>query len=108
MANRKSKKLPPFIYITKEMFRSNAFKQLTNSARTTYLLLQDQVRSAEQTQIICPYRFAAQYMDQKTFGRAIKQLAQIGFIEKHQKGGLFRRTNVYRFVNAWRYAKEKV
>lgn len=105
---KKKRKLPPFIYVTKEMFRSDAFKQLTNSSRIAYLLLQNQIRSAEQTEIICPYRSVAEYMDQKTFGRAIGQLVEFGFITKKQEGGLFRKTNVYKFSDAWMLTNKKL
>jgi hypothetical protein len=44
-------------------------------------------------------------MDRKTFTRSIKQLCALGFIEKSDFGGLFRRTNVYKFAEGWRALK---
>lgn len=105
MPKIKKNRLPPFVYLTKEMLQSPAFKKLTNSARVTYLLLQSQNKSANQAKVIFSYKQAAEYMDRHTFSKAIKQLSNYGFIEISQFGGLYRRTNEYKFVEAWRSGK---
>ncbi len=99
---RGGNKLPPFVYITKEMLKSEAFMELTNASRVTYLLLQAQIKSFGQTEIILPYSQIEKYMDRNTFSRSIKQLVKFGFIKKKQKGGLLRRTNIYSFSEEWR------
>lgn len=107
MRNSKRKdKLPPFVPILKEMIRSPAYKKLTNAARTSYTLLKLQCCKYGQDEVKFPYRHAGEYMDQHTFGRAIKQLIELGFIEKSFEGGLFRRTNIYKFIEEWKEIKE--
>jgi hypothetical protein len=91
-----------FTPILKHMVRSPAFHRLTNAARVAYLLLKNEVNKPKQTNVIFPYESAKTYMDKRTFTRSIKQLCELGFIEKSDFGGLYRRTNVYRFIENWR------
>lgn len=91
-----------FVPVLKHMIGSPAFKQLTNAARVAYILLKSQCKEFGQKEVIFPYSHAEAYMDRKTFSRALKQLAELGFIEKTQFGGLYRRTNVYRLIEKWR------
>lgn len=96
----------PFVPITKYMIQSPAYKKLTNASRVAYLLLQAQCNKRKQQDVIFPYSHAAEYMNRHTFARSIKQLVELGFIEKSDFGGLYRRTNVYQFVNKWRDIKK--
>lgn len=91
-----------FVPILKHMINSQAFKNLTNPARVAYLLLKAQCNKFGQNEVKYPYSHAEVYMDKKTFNKAIKQLIENGFIEKSCYGGLYRRTNVYKFVDNWR------
>ena len=84
------------------MIKSQAYKNLTNPERTAYVLLKAQCCKAGQNEVIFPYSHALEYMDRHTFSRAIKQLMKEGFIEKSQHGGLFRKTNIYTFTEAWK------
>jgi hypothetical protein len=95
----------PFIHVTKRMFDSESYKQLTNASRVALLLLRRQVNGKGQGEIVCPYSAALAYMNKNTFSRAIKQLIKLGFIEKQQMGGMFRRTNTYRFSDKWAEVK---
>lgn len=92
----------PFIPILKHMIKSPAFKALSNPARVAYLLLKAQINSHDQQEIIFPYSHAMEYMEKRTFSAALKQLIKMGFIEKTQFGGLYRRTNVYKLSDQWR------
>jgi len=105
-SKKKNNRLPPFAYITKEMIASESFKQLTNASRVAYLLLVSQCRSNDQKEVKFPYSHAKEYMKTNTFARAIKQLAEKGFIVKEQSGGLYRRTNIYSFSNDWKERSE--
>lgn len=87
------------------MIKSEAFKKLTNAARVTYLLLKAQCCKPNQVEVKFPYTDALPYMNKHTYSRSIKQLIELGFIEKTQEGGLYRRTNIYRFVESWRINK---
>jgi len=98
---KKKRKLPPFIYVTKEMFRSDAFKQLNNSAKIAFLLLKDQVKQLDQTEIRLTYKQTSEYMTSRTYGRAIKQLIDAGFLKKIEQGGLYKGMNVYQFSDDW-------
>jgi hypothetical protein len=92
----------PFIPILKHMITSQAFMNLTNPARVAYLLLKAQCNKYGQNEVKYPYSHAEAYMDRHTFQKAISQLIENGFIEKSSCGGLYRRTNVYKFIEAWR------
>jgi hypothetical protein len=104
--SKKKNRLPPFVYITKEMLNSPAFISLTNAARVTYLLLQAQISKTDQSKVKFPYTQAEKYMDRHTFTRAIKQLTNKGFIRQSQEGGLYRKTNAYEFLTEWNLFKK--
>ena len=88
--------------IQKEMINSKAFKELTNAARVALLLLKAQCCRADQNEVKCPYVYAELYMHKHTWHSAIDLLIAKGFINKEQEGGLFRKTNVYSFVDRWK------
>ena len=98
---KRQNKLPPFVAIFKAMIKSDAYKSLSNASRVAYLLLKNQIKHKDQREVIFPYSHAEEYMTRRAFCNAINQLSEKGFIEITQKGGLYRRTNVYRFVNGW-------
>lgn len=100
--NRKNKIGEPFVPVIKHMIKSRAFKKLSNASRVAYLLLKAQCNESGQREVIFPYSHAEDYMNRHTFGRSIKQLVEMGFIEKSDFGGLYRRTNVYRLTEGWR------
>ena len=100
--SKKKNRLPPFIYITKEMFHSPAFKKLSNSAKIAFLLLQDQIIQPNQAKIRLPYTQVTEYMTDRTFGRAITQLIDQGFIKKIHQGGLYGGMNEYQFIDTWK------
>ncbi len=91
--------------ITNEVICSHAFKSLTNAARTAYTLMRAQVKKKNQSEVIYPYSHAVDYMERRTFAKSIRQLIDVGFIDKKQSGGLFRRTNIYLFSDKWRSFK---
>ena len=94
-----------FVPVVKHMIVSPAFKKLTNASRVAYLLLKAQVNGKGQKEVKFPYSHATAYMDRKTFTRSVRQLRDLGFIEISDSGGLYRRTNVYRFIEKWRHIK---
>ena len=96
---------PGFAMITNEEICSPAYKALTNTARTAYTLLCAQRKKKDQPEVIYPYSHAVDYMERRTFAKATRQLIEVGFIEKKQSGGLFRRTNIYLFCDRWRSFK---
>ena len=94
----------PFVPMMKDMLNHKAYMGLNNSSRVAYLLLKAQVKRFDQTEVKFPYSDAMKYMDRHTFSKAITQLEASGFIQKTFEGGLYRRTNIYKFVEAWRGA----
>lgn len=103
MSRRKKKdRLPPFVPILKEMIKSEAFKRLTNASRVAYMLIKSQCCRADQDEVKFPYSDAEPYMDRHTWAKSIKQLAEEGFIEKEQQGGLYRRVNIYKLTDHWK------
>jgi len=108
MARKRKNRLPPFVYITKKMLTSAAFKKLSNPSRVALLLLRAQLKNYEQTEVVYPYSHAQEYMKRDTFARAIKELEGMGFIRKTQYGGLYRRTNAYTFTDSWEAYNEPV
>ena len=88
----------------KDMLKHTAYMKLTNASRVTYLLLKLQVKHYEQAEVKFPVSHAEEYMEKHTFLRSIKQLIEFGFISKTSQGGLYRRTNIYKFIDDWRGA----
>jgi len=88
------------------MLKSEPFKKLTNASRFTYLLLQAQITKPGQTEIMLTYTQTQEYMNRNTFSRSIKQLVEFGFLQKKQRGGLYRRTNIYSLSKKWKGTKE--
>ncbi len=91
--------------VLKNMITSPAYLKLGNPARVAYLLLSSQRCQHDQREVIFPYGDAQKYMKSNTFSSAIKQLEEFGFITKTQCGGLYRRTNIYRFSEKWKEKK---
>ena len=92
-----------YAMIFNEVIKSPAYKKLTNTARTAFTLLRAQVKKKGQVEVIFPYTHAApDYMERRSFSKAINQLIEVGFIDKKQSGGLYRRTNIYQFSERWR------
>jgi hypothetical protein len=107
MARKKKQPIgEPFVPILKHMINHDSFKQLTNAARVAYMLLLAQKKSTSDNDVIFPYSHAEPYMNRHTFSRSIKQLIELGFIERSSFGGMYRRTNQYRFVEDWRNGRK--
>jgi hypothetical protein len=96
-----------FVPIMKEMISSPAFLNLTNASRVAYLLLKAQCSKFNQEEVQFPFSDACRYMNRNTFSRSIQELQEGGFIEKSSFGGLYRRTNVYRFSQLWKQKREE-
>jgi len=95
MGRKKSKRLPPFTPTPNDLIDSETYKKLSNAARVAYLLLCRQRKRFNQFEVNFPYSQAATYMDRHTWSKAIKDLISVGLITKKQKGGLYRKINIY-------------
>jgi hypothetical protein len=103
--NKKNHIGEPFVPILKPMIQSPAYKKLTNASRVAYLLMKAQCKESNQREVTFPYSHAEIYMTRHTFSRSIDQLVKYGLIEISSFGGLYRRTNIYRFIEDWRKIK---
>lgn len=92
---KKKDRLPPFTPTDNHLIDSYIYKKLTNASRVAYLLLCRQRRRWDQTEVCFPYSDAQEYMDAKTWKRAIRELEQSGLVMIKQEGGLYRRKNIY-------------
>ena len=92
----KKDRLPPFTPTLNTLIDSDTYKRLTNSARVAYLLLCRQRRRFDQPDVCLPYSIAEGYMHRITWNKAIKQLEAEGLVRITQKGGLYRKTNIYK------------
>ena len=105
MSRKNKKAIPsengPWFPVFKRLFDSPAFNQLNRSAREAYFIILSQKSHYNQEEIICPYSYAKQKMDQHTFAKAIRELVKAGFIKIRRFGGLYRFTNIYRLSNDW-------
>ena len=96
----------PFAGIEERMIKSEAFKVISNPARVALLLLKaKQWHMQNKKEIVLTYREVSDYIDRHTYANAIRQLEEAGFINRVQRGGLYRRTNIFTFVNTWKYYK---
>lgn len=102
MGRTKKNRLPPFVAIYKETLKSDAWADLTNASRVAYVHLRSKCVSKDQTEVTLSFREMERYMDPKTYARALKQLIDCGFINREQRGGLFRKRNFYTFPERWK------
>lgn len=102
MARRGKNKLPPFVAILKEMLKSEAWEKISNPSRVAYLHLNAKRVSPYNDEITLSFKEMERIMDRHTFSRSIKQLEGCGFIQKEQRGGLYRRRNFYRLSEEWK------
>ena len=102
MSNQKKPSENHFTAIYDDMLYSDGYSELTNAARVAYLLLKSQCYKSNQKSVKFSYNAAQRFMTRHTFSRAVKQLVEVGFVDKSQQGGLTRRSNVYTFSERWR------
>jgi len=104
--NSKKNRLPRFLFITIEMVRSDAWKNLSSTARDVYVLLKSKKVKADDFEVVTlSYNEMEEYIDRHTIKSAIDQLIENGFITITQRGGLHRKRNYYHFSNQWRNIK---
>jgi hypothetical protein len=106
-SGKKKNRLPPFVAITREMLKSEAWESLTNAARVAYIHLQSKCVSFDQKEVTLSFKEMERIMSRHTYAGAIDQLEECGFIIKAQRGGLFRKRNFYHFIDEWKSYKKK-
>lgn len=98
----KKEKLPPFVAIPKEMLKSPAWLALGNAARVAYIHIKAKAFSRNLEDLPLSYKEMEPIMERRTYSWALKELEEFGFIEKVQRGGLYRRRNFFKLIDDWR------
>lgn len=92
----------PFVMIYHAMLDGTAWRNLGNPARVAYIHIKRKCFSSNPGELTFTYEEAEQLMTRETFARAIKELEENGFIERTQRGGLYRKRNFFRLSDEWR------
>ncbi len=104
---KRGRKGPLFIMVENPLFDSEAFNSLSHSAVRVFLSI---IRHKNPTKgmagslsepIFCPYTDMNGGMARATIAKAIRELEEKGFIERTQRGGLYKRPNLYAFSGEW-------
>jgi hypothetical protein len=102
MRTRRRNKMAPFVAIEKAMLRSEAWEKIGNASRVAFLHIKAEMVSANTNHLELSYRQMEGIMAHHTFSCALRELEDAGFIEREQRGGLFRRKNIFRIIDGWR------
>jgi len=105
MSHRKKPKNPPFMMMPWEIVDSYAWEELTNASRVAYLHGKRKIVRSDQNEFTLTYSEMERIMDRHTYAKSISQLLDMGFWTMHQRGGLYRRINVFGLSNEWRIHK---
>ncbi|MGA2466863.1 MAG: hypothetical protein ABSH06_21260 [Thermodesulfobacteriota bacterium] len=102
MGRRGKNKLSRFVALHWEIIDSKAWENLTNASRVALIHLKRKIVKPNPGEISLSYQEMEKIMHRHTFATALKQLEQMGFITKEQRGGLYRRRNWFRLSEEWR------
>lgn len=89
--------------ITDNMVKSPAWKALSGQSVNVYLLLKMKFTGGNEQDISLTYKEAHEYMNQRTFTRAIDDLIEHGFVKIVRQAWTSRECNIYGFSDAWQY-----
>lgn len=103
--SKRSKSKKGFIQLYWDFYDSIEWKSLHWYSKLAYLRIKRKYNPNNGDNVSVSYREMTDEMTQKTFGKAIKELIEVGFIEVVQKGGLFRRRNFYMLSYRWKTLK---
>jgi len=99
------RKKPGFIQILWSMYDSKEWRSMHWYSKIAYLRIKRKYNPNNGEKISVSYREMEDEMCQVTFGKAIKELIEVGFIEVIQKGGLYRKRNYYILSYRWKTLK---
>lgn len=105
MAKKKKRKPKLFIQLHHDFYDSKEWRSLHWYSKLVYLRIKRKYNPKINEKIAVSYREMADEMCQSTFGKAIKELIKVGFVEVIQKGGLFRKRNYYILSYRWKSLK---
>ena len=101
--SKRKKKL--FIQLRHDLYDSKEWRSLQWYSKLAYLRIKRKYNPNKGEKITVSYREMEDEMCQATFGKAVKELLNVGFIEITQKGGLYRRRNYYILSYRWKTLK---
>ena len=87
VSNMSKRKKPGFIQILWTMYDSKEWRSMQWYSKLAYLRIKRKYNPNNGEKISVSYREMQDEMCQATFGKAIKELLKVGFIEVEQKGG---------------------
>jgi len=102
---RKGKKeTSPFVKLDYDLLDSAAYTALSLEACWVYTELKKQFKYPQggNDHLVLPYSKVLWRMSRQTFAKAIRALESYGFIRIVQKGGLYKRPNVYALSEGWK------
>jgi DNA-binding PadR family transcriptional regulator len=107
---RKDKPAPPWVKLDNDMLNSAAWTALPDKAVWVYIWLRKQwdFKKGGNDHLELPYSEVSWRMSRGAFFKAIQTLVEYGFIKYKQKGGLFKRPNVYALSDAWKDKSRKI
>lgn len=85
-----------------DIIDSKAWENLSNASRVAFIHLKRKVVKPNPGEISLSYGEMEKIMHRHTFAGAIRELEEIGFITREQRGGLYRKKNFFRFSDQWR------
>jgi len=101
---KRGRRGPPFIKLDHPMFDSDAFQSLAHTSVRVLLSLmrrKNGMNGTDATPICCPYECMNGSMGSATIARAIRELEEKGFIVRTQRGGLYKKPNLFTFSGEW-------
>ncbi len=99
-----------YVKLDNEMLDSAAWTALPDKAIWVYIELRKQFdyNQGGDDHLVLPYSEVAWRMSKRRFFEATQILVDYGFIRYKQKGGLFKRPNVYALSNTWKNKSREI
>lgn len=109
---RKSKRdgYNPYVQLPYDLLDSAAWTALPDKAIWVYIELKKQFNYGQggDSHLVLPVSSVRWRMSRGSFFKAIGLLVKYGFIIRREKGGLFRRPNVYSLSEDWRTRSREI
>jgi len=93
-----------FVKLENSMTNSAAWTALSDKAIWVYIELKKSFdyRKGGNSHLVLPYSKVSWRMNCRTYSQKIQELTRYGFIDIKERGGLYKRPNVYALSERWR------
>lgn len=98
----KENKLPPFVPITKEMIRSQAWAQLSHYSVRAYIHIAAKYNGKNKNNLSYTYKEATKFMNGHTYKKATDELVKYGFLDVKRSGACFGKCNIFGLSERWK------